>query len=938
MDPRAVSGIRRVGAFVALAALVAVPDALQGQTEFRRGQIPSPPPFHAIQNARLVTVSGGVIENGTIVLENSVITAVGTDVDVPPEARVIDGTGLTVYPGLIDAMTTLGHTSSSAAARNGGTSGPRRGGNGEDRSWGPEDRPATTPWVSAADDLDPEDERIERWRHAGFTTAATTPEHGFFPGQAAVINLAGFRGREMVIHTPVGLRVNLSGGPGHSGYPTSLMGGFAYLRQTFMDADHYGRIWTAYEASPTGRVRPEYDETLEPIRTAVAGSWPIFFPAASATEIGRALTFGDELGLNMVVYGAHGAYEAADDLVAAGAAVLVSLDWPRPSRDADPDREPTLAELRLRERAPTTPATLEEAGVDFAFFTDGMRDPTDALTNARYAVKAGLSPEGAIRAFTLSAAEILGIDDRTGSLDVGKMANLVVTEGDLLDDSSTVKMVLVDGHVFESRDRLAEREEEFRRMAGEAGSSGGTRSSGGRGSWGGFGGGKVAMPSEFTGLTPTTPRGPYQTADAWIVRNATIMTGTGETIDNGSIAIVDGKITAVGADVDAPADATEIDAGGQWVIPGIIDAHSHIAGDGGINEGTITVSAMVGIEDILDPDDVGIYRAVAGGVTTANILHGSANPIGGKNAVLKMRWGADANGLLVDGAAPGIKFALGENPSRTRNPQRYPNTRLGVMDVIRQAFTDAAAYKAEWDAYEAGDNGDVEPRRDLALDALVEILDGDRLVHAHSYRADEILQLLRLAEEFDFQIATFQHVLEGYRVAEEIAEHGAGASTFSDWWAYKVEAYEAIPHNAAIMAEQGVVVSINSDSGEEMRHLNQEAAKTMKWGGLDEHEALALVTINPARQLGIDDRVGSLEVGKDADLVIYDGHPLSMFSRVEKTMIDGAIYFDREMDGERQAQLEHEKQTLIEKFGRGQEGRGRPVTDRVITEVPGGAR
>ncbi|RMH13958.1 MAG: amidohydrolase, partial [Gemmatimonadetes bacterium] len=372
-----------------------------------------------------------------------------------------------------------------------------------------------------------------------------------------------------------------------------------------------------------------------------------------------------------------------------------------------------------------------------------------------------------------------------------------------------------------------------------------------------------------------------------------------------------------------------------WIIPGIIDAHSHIAGEGGINEGTISVSAMVGIEDILDPDDIGIYRAVAGGVTTANILHGSANPIGGKNAVIKMRWGADADGLLLKGAPPGIKFALGENPSRTRNPPRYPNTRMGVMDVIREAFVDAQAYMAEWDAYEqARRRGEkvLPPRKDLRLETLAEILRGERLVHSHSYRADEILQLMRLAEEFGFRIATFQHVLEGYKVADELAAHGAGASTFSDWWAYKVEAYDAIPYNAALMTERGVVVSINSDSGEEMRHLNQEAAKTMKWGGLDEHQALALITINPARQLGIDDRVGSLEVGKDADLVIYDGYPLSSTAAVNKTMIDGRIYFDRELDRERQRRLEEEKKALLEK----QKGarRGRPVTDAPDAQAP----
>ncbi|MCG8458959.1 MAG: amidohydrolase family protein, partial [Holophagales bacterium] len=325
------------------------------------------------------------------------------------------------------------------------------------------------------------------------------------------------------------------------------------------------------------------------------------------------------------------------------------------------------------------------------------------------------------------------------------------------------------------------------------------------------------------------------------------------------------------------------------------------------------------IGDVLDPYDIDIYRGVAGGVTTSNILHGSANPIGGQNRGIKLRWGKDAAGLIFEGAPPGIKFALGENPKRSRStprpgqPRTHPNTRMGVMEVIRQAFLDAQVYQAEHRAWREGGEMGVPPRRDLMLEPLVEILEGERLVHAHCYRADEILQLLRLAEEFGFRIATLQHVLEGYRVADEIAAHGAGASTFSDWWAFKVEAYEAIPYNAAIMTERGVLVSINSDSAEEARHLNQEAAKTVKWGGLDDTQALALVTLNPAIQLGVGDRVGSIEAGKDADLVLYDAHPLSIYARVQKTLIDGEIYFDVEQDRERQKALEKEKKELLAK-------------------------
>jgi len=404
-----------------------------------------------------------------------------------------------------------------------------------------------------------------------------------------------------------------------------------------------------------------------------------------------------------------------------------------------------------------------------------------------------------------------------------------------------------------------------------------------------------------------------------------VLTISGEPIENGSVLVRDGRIAAVGTNLDAPAGAEIIDASGRYVMPGIIDAHSHIATEA-VNEGSVAVSSMVGIEDVIDPDDLGIYRAAAGGVTSINVLHGSANPIGGNNAVLKMRWGATADGLRFDGAPKGIKFALGENTKRDRNPDRYPNSRMGVMDVIRQSFLDAQEYQTRQRLYEQaladGTEGIIPPRRDLKLDALVEILEGDRLVHAHSYRGDEILQLLRVAEEFGFRIKTLQHVLEGYRVADEIAAHGAGASTFSDWWGYKVEAYEAIPHNAALMTERGVSVSINSDSGEEMRHLNQEAAKAVRWGGASQAEALKMITLNPAVHLGVDDRVGSIEVGKDADLVIFDGHPLSAYAVVQTTIIDGRIYFDREHDMELREAIAGEKATLRERHAAANNGTG----------------
>jgi imidazolonepropionase-like amidohydrolase len=431
---------------------------------------------------------------------------------------------------------------------------------------------------------------------------------------------------------------------------------------------------------------------------------------------------------------------------------------------------------------------------------------------------------------------------------------------------------------------------------------------------------------------PSQASQPQAGPNVMLIKNATILTVTKGTIQHGSILVRNGKIAEVGANVAAPSGANVIDATGLFVMPGIIDCHSHIAIEGGVNEGSVSDSSMANIADVLNPADPDIYRDLAGGVTVANVLHGSANAIGGQTIVIKLRWGANADGLVFQGALPGIKFALGENPKRSNNPnipgqvRRYPESRLGVEDVIRQSFTEAVAYKKEWDDYNsaksAGKTNLIPPRRDLRLDPLVEVLEGKRYVHSHCYRADEILMLLRVSDEFHFKVRTLQHVLEGYKVAKELAAYGVGASTFSDWWSYKQEAWDAIPYNAAIMTQKGVVVSINSDDAEEAQHLNQEAAKTIKYGGMTPEQAIKMVTINPAMQLGIDKQVGSIEVGKDADFVIYNHDPLSVYAVPQKTIIDGKIYFDRDKDIAGRADLAKEKQTLMDKERPATGGRG----------------
>ncbi len=410
--------------------------------------------------------------------------------------------------------------------------------------------------------------------------------------------------------------------------------------------------------------------------------------------------------------------------------------------------------------------------------------------------------------------------------------------------------------------------------------------------------------------------------EALVVRNATVWTGgpIGR-LEEADLLVRRGRIAAVGQDLPAPAGAVEVDAEGKHITPGLIDAHSHAAIDGGVNESTHSTTAEVRIADVIDPTSINIYWQLAGGLTVANLLHGSANSIGGQNAVIKLRWGAPAEELVFEEASPGIKFALGENPKQSNwnvEKRRYPQTRMGVEQSIRERFQAAIDYRREWDEYRKASSrrektARVPPKRDLQLEAIVEILEGRRDIHSHSYRADEILMLMRLAEEFGFRVKCFQHVLEGYKVADELAAHGATTSTFSDWWAYKYEVIDAIPYNGAILWDRGVVVSFNSDSSELARRLNLEAAKAVRYGGVPEEEALKFVTLNPAIQLGVDEHVGTLEEGKHADFVIWSGHPLSTHSICEQTWVDGRKYFDRTEDLARREAVAAERAALLER-------------------------
>lgn len=393
-----------------------------------------------------------------------------------------------------------------------------------------------------------------------------------------------------------------------------------------------------------------------------------------------------------------------------------------------------------------------------------------------------------------------------------------------------------------------------------------------------------------------------------LIKNATVLTVTKGNLESSDVLVQNGIITQLGKNLTAPTGVNTIDASGKYLMPGIIDAHSHVGLDV-VNEASAPITSEIRMKDVVNPTEIGIYRALAGGVTVSHAMHGSANVVGGQNATLKHRWGSmDPAAIIMHDAPRTIKFALGENPTRVhgRGNGIQPRSRMGVEAVIRNGFNEAIQYKKAWETYQLAKNqkGNTSPPPAYSerLQTLADILDGKIIIHCHSYRADEIYMLINVIKDFNIKKVVFQHTNEGFKVAPEIAEYTMGASVFADWWAYKMEVYYSTAFNAAILQKNGALTSINSDSAELIRHLYHEAAKTQRYGGLTDEEALAMITINPAKQLGIEDKVGSIEVGKQADLVIFEGHPLSSYAVPQMTFVDGVKYFDIKKDNNDQRQ------------------------------------
>jgi imidazolonepropionase-like amidohydrolase len=944
------------------------------------------PRAHAIVGARLVVAPGQALERGTIVVRDGLITAVGPNAPVPADARVWDGEGLTVYPGLIDAFVTpAAAPSPTPGAAGGAPASPR-----------PEPPPpvgsrgaahalaSVTPDRRVVESAPLGKEQVEALRAAGFAVAQVAPAKGIVRGQTAVVALSGAPPSQSTVRADVAQVVAFA--PERQGYPDSLMGAVAVVRQAFRDAAWYRDSLAAQARAPERAERPPVNLAWAALEPVLSRKQPVLFVADEMLEVLRAGAVAKEAAVTAQIVGAGDEYKRVKEIAALGLPLIVPVSFLEAPDVSDPDAalEVGIEELRHFDQGPGNPAALLRAGVTFALTTNGLKDAKAFRANVARSIERGLAFDRALAAVTTVPARLLGLESRLGTLAVGKAANLTVTRGDLFAPKSRVREVWVEGQRFEVLEKdeprakgrfelawsgtkgtlvIAQEKEPTAKVSvgGETLDATDVRLDGPHASFtlarGGqterfdlterrdrlvgsvlSGNGVFTLTGQRSGeAEPDQPKegekGPAEPAkpdpkavetpvvmgnsEPWrmappeapvglLVKNATIWTaGPQGTLVDADLLVKGGKIAAVGKGLTAPPGAVTLDATGRHVVPGIIDAHSHSAILGNVNECSNSVTAEVRVEDAINSESVNIYRQLAGGTTVMHLLHGSCNAIGGQSALIKNKWGEPPDRLRLGGAPPTIKFALGENPKRAYSAG-FPGPEP------REAFARARDYAEALAEFRAGRRL-LAPRPDLQTEALLEVLEGKRLIHSHSYRQDEILMLMRLTEEFGIRVRTFQHILEGYKVADEMAAHGASASGFSDWWAYKFEVIDAIPYNGFLMWDRGVTVSYNSDSDELARILNVEAAKAMKYGGVPADEAIRFVTLNPAKQLKIDDRVGSLEVGKDADFSIRTSSPLSPASRVMETWIEGRKYFDRDADLAGRGALAREREALVAK-------------------------
>ncbi len=896
--------------FVCTLLLVATVPGGRAENLLPPGFRPLPLGVHALTGAKIFVKPGEVIEGGTIIVRDGLIEAVAKDLQPPADARIWDVTGLTIYPGFIDSYLTVGSASSGSASAKKNldlTSGRFFGVPGSELDPGNAGPGASvnliTPERRVADTYAPDPKLLEKLRELGFVAGNLVPEKGIFRGKSAFTTLADENPNRTILNPEVFQHIALaSEGGRENGYPSSLMGIISAVRQTWLDVDHYV-LEHGDGRTNSFRKSAIYNPALEALVPAKNRKVKVVFESQSALIGDRAVSLAREMKLDFAMVASGEEWRRPELAKAAAVPFIVPLNFPEISKMPDDDDwgQLSLDQLRSWDWAPENPALLRQQGLEIALTTFGLGDKKNFRRNLKGAIERGLSEEDALSALTVVPAKLCGVESRLGTIEPGKFASFTVVEGNYFDEGK-VRDVWVDGRVyrFDTKPaKEAKKEEEDKKPEDKEK--------------------KKAADLELrkrVARSPQEGRGVLTNGPVITIRNATVWTSSDAGILTNAVVIVkDGKIAEVGTKLPASGTGILIDGKGKHVTPGLIDCHSHSMILGDVNEPTLPSTAMVGTGDVINSETSNIYEQLAGGLTAANQLHGSANPIGGRNQVIKLRDGASPDELKFAGAPLGIKFALGENVKQAnwgeKYTTRFPQTRMGVKTFINNRFVAAQQYIRDWETHAS--KGGVPPRRDLELETLAQIIQGKRWIHCHSYRQDEILSLLRLMQDFGVTVGTFQHVSEGYKVADELAQAGVGASGFADWWAYKFEVYDGIPHSGAIMHQRGVLVSFNSDSSDLARRLNTEAAKAVKFGGVSEVEALKFVTINPAKQLRISDRVGSLEVGKDADFVIWSGNPLDTSSVALETWIDGNKYFDRSLSDARAAALDVERKALIEK-------------------------
>lgn len=923
--------------------------------------------YTALTNAKIYITPSQVIEKGTLLIKDGKIVASGATVTIPKNTTIIDVSGKSIYPSFIDIYSDFGVEK------------PKRSGGGRSAQY----EPSRTGYYWN-DHVMPENNAIEKFNYdskaateylkAGFGTVNTHIQDGIVRGTGTLVALNNEDGNEKRIldqNSAQYLSFSKSVTSNQS-YPSSIMGSMALLRQMYIDADWYAK----------GNIKTK-DLSLEALNRNK--NLVQIFDAGSRANVLRADKVGDAYGVQYIMLAGGDEYERIAQVKATNASLILPIDFPDAYdvENAFLASSLALSDMRTWNQAPSNPKVLADNSIKFAFTTHELKSPKEFKSNLMKAIKYGLSEEKALEALTTIPAQLLGKQDKIGSLKNGTEANFLITSGDIFDSKTTLYENWVQGrrNMFEDMNTKDIRGDyefslavntykmslkgELSKLKSEITSNDKTLGSkvDYDNDWVNIAmttndsikkefirivanvddnknlTGKTIMPNgnEFTFYAKQTsenenqkendskakkedeaketvpityPNNAYGFSElpkqeTLLFKNATVWTNEKEgVLKNTDVLIKNGKIAKIGQNL-SDNGATVIDATGKHLTAGIIDEHSHIAA-ASINEGGQNSSAEVSIEDVIDETDIDIYRNLAGGVTSIQILHGSANPIGGRSAIIKLKWGESSDNLVYNNSPKFIKFALGENVKQSNwsSFSRFPQSRMGVEQLYIDYFNRAKEYDA---LKKSG-----KPyRKDLELEVLAEILNKERFISCHSYVQSEINMLMKVAEQFNFNINTFTHILEGYKVADKMVEHGVGGSTFSDWWAYKYEVNDAIPYNAAIMHNAGVVVAINSDDGEMSRRLNQEAAKSVKYGGISEEDAWKFVTLNPAKLLHLDDRVGSIKTGKDADVVLWTDHPLSIYAKAEKTIIEGATYFDLNRDEMLRSRIQKERSELI---------------------------